>query len=579
MMPTIRTIRAREGGPAKTTRTLLPVGDPMAADKTAAAETRKPKKAPPRKTARAKLKPMKPANRAVAKPVAKPAAKAAPRPAPRPRPRPPSAVGPNAPARGAPLQAVQATPEQVKLWQSLKPEQKMALREREAVRLFAQGLERHRAGDFDAAARFYGQALLLDARLPDVYNNMGVVLRRLGKHEAAVACYRRALVLKPDNAGAFTNLGNVLRELGRLEVSAAAHRRAVALAPKSADAHYNLGLVLRDLGEADTALDEFAATLKFDPNHVDCRWDRALTLLQKGDFKQGFKEYEWRWKLSRAEKRDIKQPPWDGGALNGKTILIHAEQGFGDLIHFARYIPMVKAKGGNVVVEVPPPLARLFSTVPGVGQVVNAGAALPKFDVYAPMMSLARLFGTTLETIPAKVPYLKAPEAHAPQLPATMSRARKVGIVWAGRPTHQNDANRSVKFTNFVELLGLPQTTVYSLQQGPAADDIVAAGCQAFCLDIGRRMRDFADTAGVIQQLDLVITVDTAVAHLAGAMGKPVWVVLPYPGDWRWLLGRDDSPWYPTMRLFRQHRPGAWGPVFERVRKWLHDDISGREHK
>jgi len=582
----------------------------MAADETSAAQRTKPKKAAPRKAARAKLNPVKtaakPAAKAAPRPVAKatprptarlaanpapaprPAAKAAPAPAKRLAPRPSAKVAPapaNRPApRPAPRtaarpQVVRANADQVKLWNSLKPEQKMALREREAVRLFAQGLERHRATDLDAAARLYGQALLLDARLPDIYNNFGVVLRRLGRREAAVACYRRALVLKPDNAGAYTNLGNVLRELGRLEVAAASHRRAVALAPDSADAHYNLGLVLRDLGDTDAAMQEFAATLKLDPGHADCRWDRALTLLQTGDFKQGFKEYEWRWKLKRAEPRAFKQPLWDGGALKGKTILIHAEQGFGDMIQFARYIPMVKAKGGNVVVEVAAPLARLFSTVPGVAQVVNAGAALPKFDVYAPMMSLARMLGTTPQTIPANVPYLKAPEAHAPQLPATMSRARKVGIAWAGRPTHQNDANRSVTFTHFVELLGLPQTTVYSLQQGPAADEIVAAGCQALVLDVGRRMRDFADTAAVIEQLDLVISVDTAVAHLAGALGKPVWVVLPYPGDWRWMAGRDDSPWYPTMRLFRQRVPGVWGPVFERVRKSLHDEILGREPK
>ncbi|MGH6663098.1 MAG: tetratricopeptide repeat protein [Rhodospirillales bacterium] len=566
----------------------------MAADKTSVAEQRKPKKTAPRKAARTKLNPVKTAAKPVPKVAPRPDAKATPRPAarlaanPAPAPRSATKVAPEPakrltprprPGGGAKLRPVKASPQQVKLWNSLKPEQKMALREREAVRLFAQGLERHRAGDLDAAARLYGQALLLDAKLPDVYNNFGVVLHRLGKGEAAVACYRRSLVLKPNNAGAFTNLGNVLRELGRLEVAAASHRRAIVLAPDSADAHYNLGLALRDLGDSDAALEEFATTLKLDPNHADCRWDRALTLLQKGDFAEGFKEYEWRWKLKRAEPRNFKQPLWDGGVLKGKTILIHAEQGFGDMIHFARYIPMVKAKGGNVVVEVAAPLARLFSTVPGVSQVVNQGAQLPTFDVYAPMMSLARIFGTTLETIPTNVPYLKAPEAHAPQLPATMSRARKVGIAWAGRRTHQNDANRSVTFTQFIELLGLPQATFYSLQWGPEAADIANNGCAPFVLNLGTRLGDFATTAGVIEQLDLVISVDTVVAHLAGALGKPVWVLLSMPCDWRWMNGRDDSPWYPTMRLFRQQRPGVWDPVFERARKALHDDILGREPK
>ena len=528
----------------------------MAADKTASAESRKPRRTTPRRIAKAKLQPVKdgpkPQPTAAPKPVLP---KAAPPPAPKP---------------------VQATAAQTKLWKSLKPEQKMALREREAVRLFAQALERHRAGNLAEAVRIYGQALLLDPKIADIYNNMGVALRRLGKREAAMACYRRSLVLKPDNAGAYTNLGNVLRELGRLDVAAASHRRAVGLAPDSADAHYNLGLSLRDLGETDTAIKEFGKALALDADHPDCRWDRALTLLQKGDFVDGFREYEWRWRLARTPNRAFKQPLWDGKPLAGKTILITTEQGFGDMIQFARYVPMVKARGGTVIVEARPELARLFSTIPGIGQVVNAGSALPRFDVYAPMMSLARIFGTTLDTVPADVPYLRAPEAHAPGLPATMSKHRKVGIAWAGSSTHQNNANRSVKFENFVELLGLPETTVYSLQQGPAAADIGEHGCQAFVLDIGSRMRDFADTAAVIQQLDMVIAVDTAVAHLAGALGKPVWMALPYPGDWRWMEGREDSPWYPTMRLFRQHRPGDWGPVFERIRKALHDEISGR---
>lgn len=526
----------------------------MPADKTAATAS-KPKKPAPRRAAKAKLNPVKAAPMAAAKPAPQ---------------------RPNRGPGGKPAAPGQPTAAQAKLWNSLKPEQKMALREREAVRLFAQGLERHRANDLEGAVGLYGQALLLDPRLPDIYNNMGVALRRLGKREAAVACYRRSLVLKPDHPGAYTNLGNVLRELGRIEVAVASHRRAVSLAPNSADAHYNLGLALRDLGETDEALKEFAATLKLDPDHADCRWDRALTMLQKGNLKEGFKEYEWRWKLARTPARAFKQPLWDGKPLAGKTILIHAEQGFGDAIHFARYVPMVKALGGTVVLETRPELARLFSTLAGVGQVVNAGAPLPRFDVYAPMMSLARIFGTTLETIPKAVPYLRAPEAHAPGLPANLGKQRKVGIAWAGSRTHQNDANRSVKFSNFVELLGLPETTIYSLQQGPAAADIREHGCQAFVMDLGTRMRDFADTAAVLQQLDLVIAVDTAVAHLAGALGKPVWVALPYPGDWRWMQEGDRSPWYPTMRLFRQRRPGEWDLVFERIRKALHDEISGR---
>jgi tetratricopeptide (TPR) repeat protein len=482
------------------------------------------------------------------------------------------------PPEAAATSAAPAAPsaEHLAEWQALEPDQRLALREREAVRMFAQGLEHHQKGALEEALKVYGQALLLNPKLSEVYINMGVALRALGNLEASVACYRRALVHKPDNATAYTNLGNVLSQLGRFVAATAAHRQAVKLAPDSAEAHYNLGLVLRDTGESEEAVACFDKALELNPEHPACRWDRSLSLLQKGDLKTGFEEYEWRWKLSDNPPREFTQPLWDGADLKGKTILLHHEQGFGDMIHFARYIPMVKAKGGTIVVEAPAALGRLFSTIDGIGQVVNAGSDLPKFDVYAPMMSLARIFGTTSETIPAAVPYLKAPDAHAVQLPATMSKHRKIGIAWAGRPTHQNDSNRSCSFNHFIELMGMPETTLYSLQYGPAADDIAARGCEAMVMNLGNKLRDFADTAAVISQLDMVISVDTAIAHLAGAMGKPVWVVVPYPGDWRWMLDRDDSPWYPTARLFRQNRPGSWEPVFDRLRRALHDEITGK---
>ncbi len=522
----------------------------MAADKTTAAKD-VPKK--PRRAISAKLKPV---SGATAK--AKPEAKAGAKPAP-------------APEAGGP------TPEQIATWQALEPNQKLALREREAVRMFGQALEHHNDGDLEEAARIYGQALTLDPRIPDIYNNLGVALRALGKLEASAACYQRSLALKPDHAGSYTNLGNVLRGLGRLDAAAASHRRAVELAPGNANTHYNLGLALRDLGQIAEALQCFAKTLELTPDHPDCHFDRSLSLLQNGDLKEGFQEYEWRWKLSTNPPRTFDKPEWDGKELKGKTILLHQEQGFGDMIHFARYIPMVKEKGGTVVVETQPQLSRLISTIDGVAKVVNAGSDLPAFDVYAPMMSLGRLFGTTLDTVPAAVPYLKAPDARAVPLPASLSNPLKVGIAWAGRPTHANDAKRSSSFGHFTELMGLANVAFYSLQTGPAAGDIAKHGCEAFVTDMAARMNDFADTAAVIGQLDLVISVDTAVAHLAGALGAPVWVVLPHPGDWRWMMGRDDSPWYPTMRLFRQSAPGDWGPVFEALKAALTQEAGGEK--
>ena len=473
-------------------------------------------------------------------------------------------------------EAPKPTPEQVAMWQDLQPDQRMAVREREAVRMFGDALAHHRNDELEEAARLYGRALILNPNIPDIYNNLGVALRALGKLEASAACYHRALALSPDNGGAYTNLGNVLRGLGQYKAAAASHRRAVELTPDNADALYNLGLALRETGQTDEALDCFAKTLELNPDHPGCHWDRSLTLLQKGDLKEGFEEYEWRWKLDGNPPRDYSQPEWDGADLGSKTILLHQEQGFGDMIQFVRYIPLVKKRGGTIIVEAQPQLSRLFSTIEGVGQVVNTGAATPRFDVYAPMMSLARIFATTQETVPATVPYLSAPDAFAGQLPATLSPQLTVGIAWAGSATHQNNARRSCPFNFFTELMGLADVALYSLQTGRAAADIAGHGCGAFVTDLGSKMNDFADTAAVIGHLDLVISVDTSIAHLAGALGKPVWVALPHPGDWRWMQDGDTSPWYPTMQLFRQPDPGNWAPVFEALKKALAIEASSR---
>ena len=317
------------------------------------------------------------------------------------------------------------------------------IHEREAVRLFTIAADCHRRGDLKGAVGGYTQALLLNPSFPDPYNNLGVALRAMGRYEAAVACYRRSLGIRPGNAGLYCNLGNALRDLDRYVEAAAAHKMAVELAPDMPDAIYNLGLVLRDLGQMNDALAWFERALKRNPDHVECRWDRALTLLQMGDFEKGFPEYEWRWRLSATPKRTFDQPRWDGSDLAGRTILLHQEQGLGDMIQFIRYAPLVKALGGTVLVECQPELARLFSTARGVDKIVIKDNRLPPFDIYAPLLSLPGILGTTLETVPAKVPYLAGPELHNLHLPIPVGSRLNVGIVWAGKVTHANDRRRS----------------------------------------------------------------------------------------------------------------------------------------
>lgn len=464
-------------------------------------------------------------------------------------------------------------PEKLEAWRALPEDQRIALREREAVRMFQSAAELQRNGKLDDAIKAYGKSLLLNPKQPDVYNNMGVALRSLSRLEAAVACYRRSLVLKPNNSGVYSNMGNALRELGRLEVALASHQQAVKLSPRSTEAYYNLGLVLRDLGQTDAALSCLEKALELNENHIDCQWDRSLTLLEMGRIKEGFAAYESRWKLDRSPPREFEQPRWDGSELKGKTVLVHHEQGFGDMIQFARYLPMIKERGGQVVVEVQPELARLIGSVKGVSKVFNRGQTPPKFDFYIPMMSLPQVFGTDLDSIPADVPYVSPLDPGAVQLPTNLGRIKRVGIAWAGRPTHRNDANRSCSFKHFIEILGLPGLAIYSLQKGAASDDIKSFGCDALVTDLGDRLRDFSDTAAAVAQLDLVITVDTALAHLAGAMGKPVWTAVPFSPDWRWMRDIETSPWYPSMRLFRQKRNGAWDGVFGDIRRALRDEI------
>jgi len=440
----------------------------------------------------------------------------------------------------------------------------------ESEREFVRAVELHRRDQLDQALRHYARAAALDPGHAMAWNNMGVVLRRQGRRPAAIACYRRAVALKPADPTHRSNLGNVLRDLGRLEEAVAESGRAVELVPDSAGALHNHGLVLQDLGRHDDAIAAFDRAIALEPTGPNYQWDRALNLLMKGDLAAGFVEYEVRWKLPQHPPARIPAPEWRGEPLTGRSLLLHPEQGFGDTIQFARYAPMVKAKGaGRVILVCQPALVRILSTIEGVDQVLAQGSPLPTYDLHAPLLSLPRLFGTTLATVPAPISYLRAPTGPGFELERPPGTRLAVGLVWAGKPSHRNDHNRSCPLAQFLALMGDPRIAFYSLQKGPRAADIVETGAATILRDLSRHLEDFADTARAIQQLDLVITVDTAVAHLAGALGRPVWVALPAAGDWRWIRGREDSPWYPSMRLFRQERLGAWEEVMSRMSEAL----------
>ncbi len=419
----------------------------------------------------------------------------------------------------------------------------------------------------------YRQAVARHPLSAELFNNLGTALWDRRQAEAAAACFRRAAAIRPDFPAALANLGLAINLLGDHEAAAQCYRRALAAEPHFAQAHAGLGQSLVSLGQSlvslgrlDEALACFEAALAQDGHEIDALLGRARALLLAGRLAEGWVEYGARRKRPGAWAPSYACPQWDGGPLEDRTTLLHGEQGYADILQFVRYAPLVAARGGRVMVLCPRPLARLVATADGVDEVAVAGKRPPGFDLHHPLMDLPTVFGTVLDTIPAAVPYLRAPGEAGPRAPGF-----HVGIAWRGNPRHENDRNRSCPLERFLDLLEVPGVTLHSLQVGEAAGDIAALGAVALIADRGSGLGDFADTAAVVRDLDLVVSVDTALVHLAGALGRPVWTLLPHAPDWRWMLVRDDSPWYPTMRLFRQPSPGDWEGAFAAVVTALHE--------
>ncbi|PHX56216.1 hypothetical protein CP500_006525 [Tychonema bourrellyi FEM_GT703] len=421
-------------------------------------------------------------------------------------------------------------------------------------------------GQTQEAIACYKKALEINPNSIHSIIGLGTVLQQQGQSIEAIDCYQQALKLDANNAECFNNIGAVYHEQDKTQLAISYYQQALNLKPDFVDAINNLGHAFVDLGQFKSALSCHYRALELQPENSTAHLEYALTLLLFGDFRRGFAEYEWRWRTSQLKPRQFAQPVWDGSSLQGKTILLHVEQGFGDSIQFIRYAPILSSQGAKVIVACYPELMRLFATVASIEYLSVSFENLPAFDVYAPLMSLPRILDTTLETIPANIPYLTPPaECNF----ALSSDAKlKVGIVWAGNPKRRKDNQRSCNLSDFMHLLDIPGIAVYSLQKNLSEADRTLLN-QHLVPDLSPHLNDFADTASAISQLDLVISVDTSVAHLAGALGKPVWVLLSFAPDWRWLLDRDDNPWYPTARLFRQSQPENWQELFEEVKAAL----------
>lgn len=434
---------------------------------------------------------------------------------------------------------------------------------------FREGMALHKRGKLPEAKSRYAAALRARPDAHAIYNNLGAALNTEGRPDLALPYYRRAVAAEPDNLGARMNLARALRNLGVLDEAAAIARGCVASAPDQTEALQLLGLVTRDLRQFDEATRAFAKMLDLDPQHAEAGFELAFTLLLAGDLKRGFDAYEARWRMPRARKlKPNDAPRWDGGDLAGQTIWVRGEQGFGDAIQFVRYLRRLKAEkgAGRVVLETRSPLKRLFAaSLADVDAIADYDEDAPPHDVWTPLLSLPRHFPLSLDAVDWPGPYLFAPKRGPRFSYAGRAGHVAVGLCWGGSPTHLNDKRRSVGLETLLPVLSEPRALFVTLQKGPRAAEVDDCSLNGVVWGDGDRLRDFADTAAMIDSLDLVISVDTSVVHLAGALGKPVWMLTPYSPDWRWLVDRDDTPWYPDVRIYRQEKAGDWAPVVAQV--------------
>jgi tetratricopeptide (TPR) repeat protein len=427
-------------------------------------------------------------------------------------------------------------------------------------------------GRLAEAEAHYRRSLELEADQPKALNNLGAVLHMQGRLDLAVASYRRALELDPALPQANQNLASITRERGAAENAIAGFLRQLQQNPGDAQTHTDLGNVYRELGRHREAIESFARAIECDPQLAEAHFARSFELLLSGNYREGFEDFEWRWRVKalNTPMRKFPQPLWDGRPLDG-ALLLHAEQGFGDTLHAVRYAEAAAARAREVIVECQRELLSLVQSVRGVSRALPQGAPLPELAAHLPLMSLPRVFGTRLESVPWSGAYLHASPADVERWrPRLAVEARlKVGLAWAGQPQQGDDRKRSIALSMLAPLASVPDVAFFSLQKGDAARQAADPPAGMRLAELGSRFADFSDTAAAISQLDLVVTIDTSVAHLAGAMGAPTWVLVAAIPDWRYGLEREGTPWYPTMRLFRQQADGDWAGVVERVAQAL----------
>jgi tetratricopeptide (TPR) repeat protein len=451
--------------------------------------------------------------------------------------------------------AVDAAPDSVNAWYKL-------------------GNALYQKNEFEPSMLAYRKCVDINPNQPRSLTNLGAALEKLGRIDEAAMILRHAIVLAPDNPTSLKNLGHVVLKLGHVGEGLHLLRRAVELAPEDADAHYTYGNALVRMERLQEALDCYTKVRELTPDAARAYFAPAAVLLMSGRFKQGWDAYESRFGMStyKTNVSNVKERLWDGSPLNGRRLLVHVEQGFGDTLQFIRYLPLLRQREPAETIKLicEPELIPVLRQVEGYDEIFSLRSDISvEYDVQIPILSLPKRFGTTLETIPNETPYVAPPKDAKARLKRAKGTKLAVGIVWAGRPTHSDDRFRSCPIEWFSNLFNVPGVEFFSLQWGPRAGEISPYLDRKNVTSLSDSLTDFGETAAFIDQLDLVIAIDTAVAHLAGALGKPVWTLLAFGGEWRWLFRREDTPWYPKMRLFRQRILGDWRPVFLRLKNEL----------